>query len=318
MKEFMHCQWCGRDFYADGRWTVNGKGTFCSQKCCDEWKWEKGGGKEDAQFNEGVAQKIAELEQSQAEYDRRQKAAVANRAAHQNAERDHFRPFIEERVGHPLKLEDVWYNLRLQTWVAREELLAELSAAMKALEKQTGVPVSTFFPIQWENAYYVWCDGDAADYKAGWNFILPQDKSLLYFSDPMDPLDLGEPSCSPMDWGIGVWNNAESVSPYIALARYEGRNIQDVTDIRQYAWLKDNACLVSFTEVKQKLQWQKEVDSQSTMENTVSIRFIPSKDLFRLTCTKYKARLFKEKSAAYTERFHRDVSLDALQVRIPV
>jgi hypothetical protein len=300
----MRCQWCGEVF--SGRYyQVNGSGTFCSEKCANEWQWESGGGKEKQREYEEFRQRQEKDAQNGAERNRQY-------LANQKAEKEHFRPFIEQRVGHLLNLDDVWFNHRLNTWVAKEELFAEAGAAMKVLEKETGVPVSAIIPLEISpyNINQCYWGGNT------WVFSLPDDKAMsCFYSTPVrgndgEVLITTSRMCRPYKW----WFNAESVSPYMALAEYEGKKVQNVTDFPQYALVEKFSCLVSLTELEQKLGYDR-----AAADVSFSPMFEPTQNIFYVDykIKKEETHLFK-KSDWRWEDVHTEVRLDALQIRIPV
>jgi hypothetical protein len=299
-----NCQWCGQ-LIVGGHWSVEGRGFFCSEKCCNEWKWENGGKQE--------AQEDAERQRMHDEFDRNQERLARETSAgvqllHDNAEaeREHSRPFIEKRLGRPLRLDEVVFNARLNTCVAMEELRAELYTAIKTLEKETGVPVSDIIVLDLDNMKHNWGRGVAY---CSWGKLLYEGKDCWYFSLPND-MQMGSFTSSHLQNSIlNHWFDAASLSPFIALAEYEGRKIQDVTDFKEYAWVEDRSCLVSLTELRQKLE----------CEEFNTIEFSPAENIFFTDDNKEikEFHLFK-KSTSHWRPVHRTVSLDELQTRIPV
>ena len=144
-----NCDWCGQTVW--GRpWNVNGGGCFCSERCCDAYidhhdldgkkaKAARERAEEErrqrgiAADEEWYARDMAEKERIEAEGHRVGQEAMRNRA---NSLED-WRPFIEERVGHPVRIEDIRENPKQEgAFIHKDELLAEVAKARTALEKK--------------------------------------------------------------------------------------------------------------------------------------------------------------------------------------
>jgi tetratricopeptide (TPR) repeat protein len=155
------CQWCGRAILGGGVWTIGGKGVFCSERCCEEWKRQHPD--PDAVWK---AEQAAERARSKAAFDNYQEARKAERQDRTMSDKENARPFIQQRLGRPVNLDEVWYHERLGQWVYKEELLSELRAAQQylaalsgfALDKKCPIPPDPDNPAfpQWSQNYQKW------------------------------------------------------------------------------------------------------------------------------------------------------------------
>jgi hypothetical protein len=320
----MKCQWCGRDiFYGDNYWHIDGKGVFCSQKCLDEWKWEKGGGKADAEWRRQVQEESDKYQRSKEQYWEQRRAEQAEKKRSLEAEAEHFRPFIEKRVGHPLSLEDVWWNQRTQTWGAKEEIMEEASGALKALEAESGVKISAIpgFMGLLQQGYFTWFAASSR-----WGFMIPHVRNFVMKDAMGRSGDSGSRYASHSgiqgtpDWecfpeAYMHWVVANDLAPLIAVAGYEKRSVQDL-DLSQggqgYWFIPDISCVVSYTEVHTTLIQR---FAKKELHNSVFPQFSPSENKFYADVPETKKNLFGK---WVTHTYHLEVSLYDLQIRIPV
>jgi hypothetical protein len=307
----MKCQWCGRDiFYGDYYYNINGRGIFCSEKCRDEWKWEKGGGKDEAEYKESQAKWRQEAEAYRRQLAEANSKRAAERAAEQEADREHFRPFIEERIGHPLKLDEIWWNDRTKTWAAKEEMQAEMGAGMKRLEQESGIMISAIpgvmsYAGEMDYSGVYWFPSHNR-----WGFKVPARMAICErFGDTYH--DSG--------WYDRVyWVTPESLAPYLSVAEYEGRKIQDLdynsipSGGPEYTLLPDRSYVISYKEVSdvltRKRKWKRsgiEYTKFSSSEN----KFIRKENIWK------DASLLK-KGHSVTNLI--EVSLNELKILIPV
>jgi hypothetical protein len=290
----MKCQWCGRDiFYGDRIWRVNGGGEFCSEKCANEWHWEHGG-KEDAEYHRQVKEGMERRFQL-AEEDSRRSREVARTV-------EHFRPIIEQRVGHPVKLEEIWLNERTQTWAAWEEIWPEVDAAMKRLEQESGVRISALVNIDVRSIHWF-------QDRNRWGFVTPNHMEIYKY-------DAGSYRCkwsAVNSLGGGYWVEAEDLAPLIAVAEYEGRKIEDLNFHRgderpDYTLLPDRSYVISYNEVLNAMG-----------KKNISPEFIPSENRFFYhdNYGKFKKRSIFDKHG-YWVAVDRAVCLSDLKILIPV
>ncbi|MDR1175415.1 MAG: hypothetical protein LBK83_08110 [Treponema sp.] len=301
----MKCQWCGRDiFYGDNYWHIDGKGVFCSQKCLDEWKWEKGGGKADAEWNRHVERLDQEWQQEKEAYRRQQ----AEENSKRDAEKEHFRPFIEERLGHPLKLDEIWWNQRTGTWAAKEEILAEVGAAMKMLEQESGIKISAIPDVM-----YFFQEGQMSWFSSRdrWGFKVP----------PLMAIHEYKAGNNQSGWNGNnltndvYWVTPESLAPYLSVAEYEGRKIQDLgwpfDDNPEYLLLPDRSYVISGRELSnvftRKRKWGGTGGSRD---------FFPLENKFISQESRWKSASLLKKGHSVENRL--EVSLNDLKILIPV
>jgi hypothetical protein len=134
-----------------------------------------------------------------------------------NADKEHFRPVLEKRVGHPLSLDSILWNDRLNTWVAQEEWQAETSRALMELEKAAGVSLSSL------NTTAEWDSG-----KQTWKF---------------------KPPFSLWDGGDIWWAYAADIAPFKAVA---GNKPFDKVNWDAYCWDRGGKNLVKYKTPKDK------------------------------------------------------------------
>jgi len=118
------CAYCGHRF--NGASARYGKLEFCSNNCMRAYRDRDQAGERAAQEAAAAAEAAKKLAAQQRE----------------DAEKDHFRPEIEKRVGHSLKLSDITHNPRTEKYVAQEELEAEQEDARECFLRAWGVPAS--------------------------------------------------------------------------------------------------------------------------------------------------------------------------------
>jgi tetratricopeptide (TPR) repeat protein len=192
------CQWCGR-YFSGSVWQIDNEGIFCSEKCCDEWEWEHGG-KQDAQRE--AQEKARKASEAAARSQQAAIAAQARIAARQreDAEKEHYRPYIERRLGRPVKLDDIWLNKRTGEYVYKDELMAEINGALRNLETQMNFHFSKLSgqPVPWQwNAE-----------KGRWEF---------------------RPQCMTSDGGICEWDWVSHPDDIEYLRKYAGGyNLDDI------------------------------------------------------------------------------------------
>jgi uncharacterized Zn finger protein (UPF0148 family) len=160
------CNWCGSYFNEGYRYDGN---YFCSQKCIREWNISRGY----EQSPEVEAQERAA-----------QAAAAQAEKKRTDAEKERFRPDIERRVGHKVTLDHIVMNHRIQQYVAKEELDAEINAAIVQLEQESQFSFSRYYKgtpdADWDGA------------KKRWSIAAPFSASN----------------------GSGCWTTAKDVQPY--------------------------------------------------------------------------------------------------------
>jgi hypothetical protein len=312
----MKCRWCGRDiFYGDYYYD----GPFCSEKCLDEWNWEKGGGKEKAARKAREQDRLAQEQRQEEEQQREQQEAKAaylqeyiERQNREYAEKEHFRPFIEQRVGHPLRIDEIWWNEPLETWAAKEEILVEVDAVMKRLEQESGVRISALFGIRIESENDIFWGSDN-----GWYIKIHEDMAIRYYEKEEGPTWA---SCLIR---ANILGTTQDLAPYIAMAEYEGQSIQDLNLYRlmqdengpRYVLLPDHSLIISEKELFDilKRQLKMALMSESEIEFVV---FSPSENKFIREVTIWDNTSPLKKAHWVTNRV--EVSLNELKILIPV
>jgi hypothetical protein len=204
-----HCAHCGG--YFERGYGYDGK-SFCSDSCLTAYQ---------EQLN---VQQDAVRQQEQAH---NEKMALEQQKM-RNADKEHFRPILEKRVGHPLSLDSIVWNDRLAAWVAQEEWEAETSQALSALEKAAGVNLSNLnTTAQWN-----------AD-KKKWSFIpsfVLADCAIKELPGIMVP-------------GSHVWwTDAADIAPFKAVADH--RSLEKVK-WDEYRWDGGRKHLIKYKEPKE-------------------------------------------------------------------
>jgi len=224
-------------------------------------------------------------------------AAWETKQAAQNAktqsDKEHFRTFLENRVGHPLILDDIWWHERLKTWVAKEEWLTEVNAAQKSLEKASGVSLLIFFPkhhiAEWRENH--WFFGGSGITGQG-NIIERGKCGFIKTFRTNDPIWFSEP---------------KDFAPYKAVSVYLGKPMEDI-NFSDYLVLEEHNLIVYVPEIEKKLK------DQMNDVSYYSYKFDPSKDVFYEEKSVYKKAIFG--NSGY-KNVRWEVPLSQLATRIP-
>lgn len=315
----MNCDWCGRYIIGNKYWEAPSSYgyKFCSQKCAEEWEYEHGGGRK-------AEEERRRQQEREAEQDRRLDQARTEREEAQrglDAEKDHFRPFIEKRVGRPLRLDEIWWNDRDKTWAAKEELLKEARAAIRRLEAETGYKISTLSDIEnysFERGYFTWF----VEFRR-WGFLIVR-SSLPGAGRPGEYgshyASYSAYETSPQYYGLH-WVLPQDFAPYIAIAEWEasrpysnGRNgIADVS-VQGFRFLPELSRVVHMPEVQEALE------NQYTGPGSIVVsepQFSAEKQAF------YNDGSYSQQTGVFKKKwesvpYHLEVSLSALEICLPV
>ncbi|GBU28983.1 hypothetical protein R84B8_02545 [Treponema sp. R8-4-B8] len=281
---YRQCGYCGHWMDITARY----RGVPICEGCWQRIKADQERNEQIAEEGEATRKAIKEAEENAA---RRAQEAANNAAwraqeAAENAkvqsDKEHFRPFLEKRVRHPLTLDDIWWNERLQTWVAKEEWQAEVDAAEKALEDASGVPLSLIskeLTAEWR--------------EDRWLFKMPNSLALSEIGGSMEYLD--------------EFSEPKDIAPYKAVSAYLGKPINDIAFI-EYIVIRGRNLIVHRPEIKKKL-------SDSSEDLYMSIQFDFSTDMFYVEGWVEKKSLFRKATSEFVRV--KEVALSELKTRIP-
>jgi acetyl-CoA synthase len=197
-KRWRSCAKCGHQFQGDGYGFSGRSERFCSASCRDAYGSQLNAGKS-ANNAASAAANAAAATIAQAQ---REAAAIAEKAAaaaekaaakqREDLEKDHFRPSIEARVGHPLRLDDIVLNPRTGEFVAKTELEAEQKAAREAFAQT----LSPKFEAEIIRKADMWCDIDGTRLPCfEWVKTIPEtaieDHKIEVFGPDFDKVESG-------------------------------------------------------------------------------------------------------------------------------
>jgi hypothetical protein len=209
-----------------------------------------------AEAAEEQAAAIRKTERARVAEAERQRAWEAEQAriARIDAEKNHFRPAIEQRIGHAIGLDDILQHERLGGWVAREERLAEILAARKALEAASGLAFAAVID-----------DPESVEWQAKdnlWGFKIPQQIAMGVYDK-----DRSWPSSDT------VWAKPDDLLPYQAVSLYLNMpldridwnnfailpdgNVGDLTAAREYVEAKKENITLNFDASKNRWTGQR-------------------------------------------------------------
>ncbi|MDR1587018.1 MAG: leucine-rich repeat protein [Treponema sp.] len=193
----MNCAWCGKGIWSGDSYYTYDNRVYCSEKCYY-----------DAHPEENLQAIDAE--------------ARAKRDAENSRDKEHFRPFIEKRMGRPVRLDEIEWHPRLKTWVAEEELQAEQRAARQALEAAIKCDnISIGFDMYWDvsdelwgfTCVLSWRGGDVSNYL----WLTPQDAAYAvtlceYLGKSLNDIDWTGFG-GDIDWtGFGLDSGAQGIA----------------------------------------------------------------------------------------------------------